>query len=222
MPDAKRKVARQKEQHEPSFHRQSRALATRKHLVMAARKIFVRDGFEQARIEDIANLAGRTRGAFYANFNDKEDVFFAIFEEDIQSDEAKLRGRMCDVETADARVDALCEYLVELSRDRQRTLLQLEFKTYAIRHPRKRRRLADLHAAMRLRCSLPELDELLIESQEQTPEKRRSASSAISAFLEGLALNLLFDPGVFSDRDLAHYLRLCVREVLPFAHVNHD
>ena len=50
-------------------------------LLAAAEKTFARDGFEAARLEDIASLAGYTRGAFYANFKSKEDIFFALLEE---------------------------------------------------------------------------------------------------------------------------------------------
>ena len=55
--------------------------ATREALLQAARRIFVRDGFEASRIEDVVAAAGRTRGAFYANFRAKEDLLFAIYEQ---------------------------------------------------------------------------------------------------------------------------------------------
>ncbi|MGA8532191.1 MAG: TetR family transcriptional regulator, partial [Acidobacteriaceae bacterium] len=81
--DSGKLQASKKMQLKTSPHKQERALATRSELIAAARAIFTRDGFESARIEDIAANAGKTRGAFYANFRDKEDVFFAIFEEDL-------------------------------------------------------------------------------------------------------------------------------------------
>src|ERR1700683_4739597 len=59
---------------------QARTDATRRKLLLAAERIFARDGFEAARLEDIAGLAGYTRGAFYANFRSKEDIFFALLE----------------------------------------------------------------------------------------------------------------------------------------------
>jgi len=67
--------------------KQERSLVTRQELIDAARRIFARDGFEVARLQDIAAAAGKTRGAFYAHFQDKEDVFFAIFEQDIARDQ---------------------------------------------------------------------------------------------------------------------------------------
>ena len=65
----------------PSPSRQRiRTEATRKKLLDSAEQIFARDGFEAARLEDIASMAGYTRGAFYANFESKEECFLAAFD----------------------------------------------------------------------------------------------------------------------------------------------
>jgi AcrR family transcriptional regulator len=194
--------------------KQDRAVATRAQLLESARTIFARDGFEQARIEDIAALSGKTRGAFYANFKDKEDVFFAIFEEDIASDQEKIRRLLKKLDTAEQRVDALAAYLSELGRNRERTLLALEFKLYAIRHPHRRKRLAELHGVMRLRCSVPEIHEFLPELEQQSPREKQAGSLAIGAIMDGLALNRLFDPEALDEAKLEIYLKLCVRETL--------
>ena len=58
----------------------ARTAATRRKLLLAAEQTFARDGYEAARLEDIAARAGYTRGAFYANFDSKEDIFFALLE----------------------------------------------------------------------------------------------------------------------------------------------
>src|ERR1700761_520014 len=87
--------------------KQVRAIITRKHLIRAARRILARDGFELARVEDIAAAAGKTRGAFYANFRDKEDVFFAIFEEDLNRDKARVSLELSEASSPEERVEAL-------------------------------------------------------------------------------------------------------------------
>src|ERR1700691_11110 len=56
----------------------ARTAATRRKLLLAAEQTFARDGYEAARLEDIAARAGYTRGAFYANFASKEDIFFGL------------------------------------------------------------------------------------------------------------------------------------------------
>src|SRR5271166_5705353 len=62
----------------PVSRQKARTQATRSKLLEAAERIFARDGFEAARLEDIASEAGYTRGAFYANFDSKEDIFFTL------------------------------------------------------------------------------------------------------------------------------------------------
>jgi len=197
-----------------NHHRQKRAMLTRRALLRSARSIFARHGFEHARIEDIALKAGKTRGAFYDNFKDKEDVFFAIFEEDIDHDLAELGPLLTGLPVVEERVEALGEYLSELGEDRERILLNLEFKLYAIRHPRKRKRLAALHRDMRLRSSIPELNRLLPQLIGQSSSAQLSDSLAICGISDGLALNHLFDPDAFDSRELARYLKLCLRETL--------
>src|ERR1700724_1337730 len=59
----------------------ARTEVTRRKLLAAAEKIFARDGFEAARLEDIEAGAGYPRGAFYANFCGKEEIFFALLEQ---------------------------------------------------------------------------------------------------------------------------------------------
>ena len=53
----------------------SRGRRSRAALVGAARTIFERDGFQNARITDISKLAGMAHGSFYTYFSSKEEVF---------------------------------------------------------------------------------------------------------------------------------------------------
>lgn len=199
---------------DPGGRTQKRKALTRHELLRSARVIFSRDGFEHARIEDIATSAGKTRGAFYANFKDKEDVFFAIFEEDLDRDMAELTPLILALSTLSERVEALSHYLSQVSEDRERILLSLEFKLYAIRNPGQRKRLADLHRSMRLRSSIPELDRLMTLLAGQTATAKLTDSLAICGIVEGLALNHLFDPEMVDCRELGRYVRLCLGEAL--------
>lgn len=200
-----------------AMRKQKRALLTRQHMILAAKFVFSRKGFEHARVEDIAFKAGKTRGAFYDNFRDKEDVFFAIFEEDIERDYRKLQPLLKAATSLRARVEALIVYLTKLASDKERTLLYHEFKLYAIRHPHKRKRLAELHAAMRLRCAFPELQELLPDWDHKSAEAKQKESLIIGAIMDGLALNHLFDPESLEAAQCQEYLRLCVLKAFHLA-----
>lgn len=195
-------------------HKQERALVTREQLMKAAREIFTRIGFESARIEDIAAKAGKTRGAFYDNFRDKEDVFFAIFEEDIERDQARVIEELSVASNLDQRVEVLARHLEELFRDRQRVLLNLEFKMYVIRHPQKRKRLSQLYAEMSLRCSMTKINTLFPELIGAPVEKRRRLTAEMGAVIDGLALNSLFNPEGLTDTQRKRLLRTASLEAL--------
>ena len=196
------------------IHRQKRSIVTRQELILSARAIFARDGFEHARIEEIALNAGKTRGAFYANFEDKEDVFFAIFENDIDIDRAKLGPLLLDLPTPEQKMDAVAEYFFELTKDRQRMLLNIEFKLYAIRHPSKRKRLADLHAMMCLRCAVPELQSVFPRIDPSVSGEGMKDSLAVGAIIDGLALNHFFNPEALDQAEMARFIQLMLRDVV--------
>jgi AcrR family transcriptional regulator len=195
-------------------HKQERAIVTREELIRAARAVFARDGFESARIECIAAEAGKTRGAFYANFRDKEDVFFAIYEEDVARDKKKISDALPSTPSYDDRVEVLARHLGELLLDRQRLLLNLEFKMYVIRHPRKRKRLAALYAEMCLRCAMTKINILLPELAGAEVRLRRSLTTEVGVMMDGLALNTMFDPQSLPDSQRQRYLHMVAAEAM--------
>ena len=192
-------------------------MVTRQQLMKAAREIFTRDGFESARIEDIAARAGKTRGAFYDNFSDKEDVFFAIFEEDIARDQERVIEELTAASDLDARIDFLSNHLEELLRDKQRVLLNLEFKMYVIRRSHKQKRLTKLYSEMSLRCSMTKISTLFPELVGAVIEKRRQLSMEVGAIIDGLALNSLFNPEALTGEQRKRYLRITAKEALKAA-----
>jgi AcrR family transcriptional regulator len=203
-----------------SAHKQERALVTRERLLKAAREIFIRDGFESARIEDIAAKAHKTRGAFYDHFRDKEDVFFAIIEEDIERDKDLVIEKLSAASCLDERVGVLARHLEDLFRDKQRVLLNLEFKMYVIRHPRKRKRLTRLYSEMSLRCSMTKINTLFPELIGAPIEKRRRLTTEMGAIIDGLALNSLFNPEGLSDAQRKRFLQIASVEALQAARQN--
>src|SRR5436853_4965753 len=61
--------------------RAERKERTKSELVEAARAVFLRRGFHGASVEEIAEEAGYTKGAVYSNFDGKDALFLAAFEE---------------------------------------------------------------------------------------------------------------------------------------------
>lgn len=61
--------------------RTQRGIRTRNALLVAAREVFERDGFLDAKISDITGTAGTASGSFYTYFDSKEEVFTAVVEQ---------------------------------------------------------------------------------------------------------------------------------------------
>ncbi len=196
------------------FGKQQRARATRKQLVDAAREIFARDGYELARLEDIAAAAGKTRGAFYAHFHDKEDVFFAIFEEDMARDQERIRRPLSAATSREERVEILVRHLAAMLGDRPRMLLNLEFKGYAIRHPQRQKRFSDLISAMCLCCGETGIDYLIPELSHKDPVVKRAQAAQFGALVDGLAVNHLFNPASLDSKQVLELLRTGVEAIL--------
>src|SRR5256885_16671787 len=58
--------------------RNERKAHTRAELIGAAARVFARRGYHGTTVDDVAEEAGFTKGAFYSNFESKEDVFVEL------------------------------------------------------------------------------------------------------------------------------------------------
>jgi AcrR family transcriptional regulator len=56
---------------------------TRQRLLEAALAVFSEVGFAEASIDEICGRAGFSRGAFYSNFDTREDLFFALHDQQV-------------------------------------------------------------------------------------------------------------------------------------------
>src|SRR5208337_3214223 len=60
--------------------RQESKEVTRMRLIEAAETLFIRKGFDDTSVDEISEMAGYSRGAFYSNFDDKGQVFLAVID----------------------------------------------------------------------------------------------------------------------------------------------
>lgn len=178
---------------------QQRTEATRRALLDAARRIFSRDGFEASRIEDIAAATGHTRGAFYAHFSSKEDLFFALLEQDSGERLGDLRSALERCPDSGRRMQVLRKFFIARASDRQWVMLSLEFKLFALRHPKLRARLARTHRRIRESLKLELISKLIPELMDGGREAQDLRRVALEAFLNGLVLEHAYDPETISQ-----------------------
>ncbi len=186
---------------------EDRTRVTRRKLLDAAKRIFAQDGFEAARLEDIATGAGYTRGAFYANFKSKEDIFFALFEEWVRERIDTLTSALRRHSDPAGKLVALRTHYAELAKDRRLVLISMEFKLFALRHPEAHARLRSRHR--RIRASFSELFSEVMNALGKTlPIAYPAASACLGAVAQGLLLEHLLDLKTLSDSDVRRVLGL--------------
>jgi AcrR family transcriptional regulator len=140
-------------------HRSPRREATRQRILDAAREVFAERGVIGGSVEDICERAGFTRGAFYSNFNDKDDVLDALVEREHASLLAHLDASFVEVhrevEEAESLVAVLSGIVDRILRsipvDRQLSLVQTELEIFAIRRPEHARRFLETNNRFRER-----------------------------------------------------------------------
>jgi AcrR family transcriptional regulator len=191
-----------------------RSQRTRTALLAAAETIFARDGFEASRIEDIAAEAGRSRGAFYANFENKTEVFLALRSLAARRRARAVKERIQGITGYAERYAAIHSYLLEEIHDHETLLLQIEFKLFALRHPELLEVLAARHLEASTTVNMEELPELHPAGASDLREMRRK-TLAIEAILEGFALNALFGPKVLDRKYLQQVIPKLVRDIAP-------
>jgi AcrR family transcriptional regulator len=169
---------------------QERTEQTRSALLLSARHIFARDGFQACRIEDIAADGGFTRGAFYAHFDTKEDLFFALMQQEVDKRSKRIRASIAKHNNLKDRLAVLREYYCKTIEDREWGLLRIEFKLFAVRHPKLRPALAAKHKQIRAFMQLDAISSLLGVSNKD----QETQSIMLGGLREGLFLEHAFDP----------------------------
>ena len=187
---------------------QARSIETRRLLLDAAREIFVRDGYERAQIDEIAAAAGRTKGARYGHFKDKEDLFLALFDERAKQDMEAVVARMGTGTDKALNLAGLRSFYAELASDRSWAILTLEFKLYSMRYPEVRERLRRAYRHNRPRDMEARFREVFGAVAADRRVEIEGCVAALSPVLCGLMLESAFEPRLFSSKKLSFYLEM--------------
>ena len=160
---------------------------TREKLFQAAAEVFEAHGIGAASIEMIASAAGLTRGAFYSNFADKDDLIIAMLADHVERSIGHHRELLARHRDPADLVMAL--RTAERSRRDplgRAPLLHIELILYAARSARRRPELAK-----RLRARRALVAEMLAGVKVDDP---RWTSAMLLALEDGFRLHRLIDP----------------------------
>jgi len=128
----------------PNKH-QVRTEETRQKILKAAEATFAEHGFEKAQLEEVAARAGHTRGAIYAHYASKEDLFLALMDHRVLTKFTAVRQTL-EAEPDIAKRPAIFRnWLAAQANDHAWGTLMLEFKLYASRRPDSREKLQRMY-----------------------------------------------------------------------------
>ncbi len=129
--------------------RKEKQARTRQKLMRSAGKLFCRHGLEQASVDEIAQDAGYTKGAFYSNFKSKEELFLAMLDAKFGEEIERIEAALGTDETPDEAARHAGEDLIRFMRsDPEWERLYLEFVAYAGRDDEFRQELLTRCRAM--------------------------------------------------------------------------
>jgi AcrR family transcriptional regulator len=188
--------------------RAERQAETRIQLIHAATAVFARRGFQAATIEEIAEEAGYSHGAVYSNFQGKEELFLAVFEQ-YMTDRIEEIARATEVEgpfpqRARAAAD---QWMQRFTEDRPTFLLHLEFMIHAARNPHLSNQFGQRMAALRL-----DIERRLTDREAETktvlPLPAADIALVMRALGIGLAVEALNQPGEVNTELYGNFVAL--------------
>jgi len=179
--------------------RAERQAATRAALLRSASRTICELGLHGASIDRIAAEAGYTKGAFYANFASKEDLFLTVLDEKFAAELERLEAAMAGARepVVEAR-QAAEEFLLYIDRDPQWPRLYQEFAAHAARDEGFREELAARQRALRARMA--EVFERWSASLGIAPALPHADVAAMTFFIaDGFLLDRIIDPELDDD-----------------------
>lgn len=105
---------------------ESQAL-TRSKLLASALRLFARNGYICTSVEHIAEEAGFSKGAFYSNFDGKEQIYLEILESYGADNLTRLLTALDGVSGIPCVIDVLADWSTETSRAGNWAMLVMEY-----------------------------------------------------------------------------------------------
>lgn len=197
VPERRRRLTREES------HARTHAL-----LLESASRLFAEFGVEATAVEAIAEHAGFSRGAFYSNFANKDELVIELIESYTAAHIAQAEEIAGSVPSGEALFEAMSERAQQRRLDSPwESILFVEFWLYAARNPTL---LPTLQQRLESRLKLIEC--LVVERFDRMgvdlPTAPADVAAAVLAIDEGIGLLSMVDP----DR----YPRNAFFEVLEF------
>jgi AcrR family transcriptional regulator len=161
---------------------------TRTRLIEVGRKHILQHGLGNAVAERIAEDAGYSRGAFYSNFEDKEDLFLAIMCEKHRARFTPFKEILAQEQAPRQLLRSLREAIVNRVTDPEWIMLQADFEAGALRSQKMQEAYLLLYREM-LREGREIVRQLAKSPHIKLSLKANEFLLAMLAFSQGLTVN---------------------------------
>ncbi len=164
-------------------------------IIQAATAVFARQGFHEARMEDIAREAGLGKGTLYLYFKSKDDIIAALL------DQFYRRG-LQDLQMLQGYEGSIADLLLLITRflageaEKMMGTLPIAFEFYALAARREDVRQSVKEYFSTYREALAPLIQMGIERGEFRAVDPQEAAIVLAALFEGLAVLQATDPAV--------------------------
>jgi AcrR family transcriptional regulator len=189
---------------------------TTQRLLDAARKLIAKQGLSDTSLEDIADAAGYTRGAFYSNFSSKGDLFIELLRRDHEATNAQLRELRDDSLPLEDIHRRIREIYSQIYRTNESFMNWAEARILAARDAKFRTRLDALLSERR--TEVADLIEYVYGRIGVAPPLAATAvAMGFNSLFEGVKLNMLSSPGGMTSEDAESVLTLFVDSLMHVA-----
>jgi AcrR family transcriptional regulator len=165
----------------------------RNQILDAATTVFVRQGFQHARMDDIVEESGLSKGTLYWYFKSKEDIINAILRR-------LFTGELANLESLLEAEGTVSERLVLLTSDRvngmkrMSSLVPIIFEFYAVAVHQQWVQQFIGEYFQQFRKLLEDLIQQGIDRGEFRPVNATEAAISLASMYEGLTIHWLMDP----------------------------
>jgi len=182
---------------------------TRREILKAALNSFTEKGYSATRLEDVAKLAGVTRGAIYWHFDNKEHLYLQLMEETIDKYKTRVREVLDKEGSPLTKIRTLLRELFVMLEDDEE--YRAAYASFLLRTEMTERMRRQFDGSMEFMIELGGILGNLVSEGIRIEEIEPGtdpyvAAVALITFINGVEMSWLMDPTSFSVKELAENL----------------
>lgn len=186
---------------------------TREHLFDAARSTFLDKGLAASSVEDIVEVAGYTRGAFYSNFRGKQELLTELLRRDAEKARTNLQVILDDDGTPEETKARAIAYYSSAHLESDCFPLWVEAQLLASRDSEFGERVHEFRREKLLQVSAC-IQSLLSQSESALPLEPDALALCLVSLCDGIQFFKMCNPQTVTDQAIQTAIAEIVSRVL--------